>query len=306
MSNLSLILVFAPAMLAQPGPAAAQLAIDGALVKLLEEVEVPAQVDGVLAAMLVKEGAPVRPDDVLARLEDADARLALERSATELEVARRQADSDVKLRLARKSAELASMEHKRALDSIERFKKSVPESDLDRLRLAMERAALEVEQAQEERQNAQSALLLKQAEHRLAEFALERRRIRSSMTGVVVQRHFQAGEWVPAGKSVVRLVRLDRLRVEGFVNYKKLPADAVGRDVRLQVELPGGKPGIFAGQVVFLHPEVDPVNGQVRVWAEVDNADLQLQPGMRGTLLVDLGQPPPQAGNRHGPARGTP
>jgi multidrug efflux pump subunit AcrA (membrane-fusion protein) len=37
---------------------------------------------------------------------------------------------------------------------------------------------------------------------------------------------------------------------------------------------------------VFVSPEVDPVNGQVRVWAEVENRDGQLRPGVHGKLSI--------------------
>jgi multidrug efflux pump subunit AcrA (membrane-fusion protein) len=35
-------------------------------------------------------------------------------------------------------------------------------------------------------------------------------------------------------------------------------------------------------------PEIDPVNRQVRIWVEVDNPRLQLQPGMRAEMSIDV------------------
>ena len=37
---------------------------------------------------------------------------------------------------------------------------------------------------------------------------------------------------------------------------------------------------------MFVSPEVNPVNGQVRVWADVDNKQLTLRPGLRGHLAI--------------------
>jgi macrolide-specific efflux system membrane fusion protein len=96
-------------------------------------------------------------------------------------------------------------------------------------------------------------------------------------------------------------MRLDRLRVEAFVHFKKLPPLPVGRAATLHIELPGGKQGAYRGQIVFLHPEVNPVNGQVRVWAEVENDDLLLQPGMRGTLEVEPAASPQNSKTRAAP-----
>ncbi len=43
----------------------------------------------------------------------------------------------------------------------------------------------------------------------------------------------------------------------------------------------------FAGHIVFVNPEIDPLNSQVRVWAEVENPDLKLRPGMQATLTIE-------------------
>jgi macrolide-specific efflux system membrane fusion protein len=94
------------------------------------------------------------------------------------------------------------------------------------------------------------------------------------------------GEWVPAGKAVVRVLRVDRLRVEGFVQSKKATGDLVERRVTLTVDLGGKAASEFEGIVVFVSPEVNPVNGQVRVWAEVENKKLLLRPGLRGNLTI--------------------
>ena len=55
---------------------------------------------------------------------------------------------------------------------------------------------------------------------------------------MVVQIKRHRGEWVQAGESVVRVLRLDRLRAEGFVPQAARRV-AVGRPVTVQVDLPG-------------------------------------------------------------------
>jgi macrolide-specific efflux system membrane fusion protein len=52
------------------------------------------------------------------------------------------------------------------------------------------------------------------------------------------------------------------------------------------VDLPGQPKTRFPGIVTFVNPEIDPVNGQFRIWVEVDNPKLQLQPGMRAEMTV--------------------
>jgi len=82
------------------------------------------------------------------------------------------------------------------------------------------------------------------------------------------------------------VLRVDRLRVEGLVLAKELTGDLVGRRVTLTVDLPGRPAAEFEGAMVFVSPEVNPVNSQVRVWAEVDNKKLLLRPGLRGNLTI--------------------
>ena len=42
----------------------------------------------------------------------------------------------------------------------------------------------------------------------------------------------------------------------------------------------------YSGEIVFATPEVNPVTGQIRVWAEADNIDGLLRPGVKGCLRV--------------------
>ena len=42
----------------------------------------------------------------------------------------------------------------------------------------------------------------------------------------------------------------------------------------------------FPGVLRFVSPEVSPVDGRVRIWAEIENPDLLLRPGVRGSLAI--------------------
>jgi macrolide-specific efflux system membrane fusion protein len=56
--------------------------------------------------------------------------------------------------------------------------------------------------------------------------------------------------------------------------------------VRIEVPLPGQPPVQVDGRVVFVSPEVQPVNSQVRFWAEFDNENLRLRPGLTASLTI--------------------
>ena len=61
---------------------------------------------------------------------------------------------------------------------------------------------------------------------------LKKHRITSPLDGVIVQLYRKPGEWVSPGDPIARLVRMDRLRVEGFVDASKyLPEEIDGSRV---------------------------------------------------------------------------
>lgn len=262
------------------------LVIDSALVTLIEEIQVPARVEGVLLSVEAREGKLVGPGDLLGRIDDAEPRLTLERAGVELEIARKQARSDLKTQTAKKAAEIARVELKRGREAEAKYKNSVSPTELDRLQLAVEKADLEVLQTVHDRELAELSVGLKEAERSLAAQAVERRRIVSPLAGIVVQVNQHAGEWVEPGKTVLRILRMDLLRVEAFVLAKQLTGEVTGQPAVLTVDLPGQPASEFAGKVSFVSPEVNPVNGQVRLWVEIPNPELRLRPGLKGRLTV--------------------
>ena len=84
---------------------------------------------------------------------------------------------------------------------------------MDRLRLIVERASLEVEQADREFEIAEFTRQIKASQHQAAEEKVQRHRITAPLSGMVVQVNRRRGEWVEPGEMVMRILRLDRLKV---------------------------------------------------------------------------------------------
>jgi RND family efflux transporter MFP subunit len=260
---------------------------DSVQITLIDHAEVSAQEAGMLAEIAVREGQLVKAGELLAQVDDSAAQIAKRRAKTELDIARKSDGNTVKVRYAKDSLATAKAEFQRATASIEKYRKSVTGSEIDQLRLAAEQATLEVEQAEHDLAVAKLNTELKQNEFDYARLNVERRRVLAPLDGMVVQIKRRRGEWVQAGESVVRVLRLDRLRAEGFVSAKEVGVSAVGRPVTLRVDLPGKPRAEFAGTLVFVSPEVNPVNGQVRIWAELDNKDLSLRPGVAAEMTIE-------------------
>jgi multidrug efflux pump subunit AcrA (membrane-fusion protein) len=269
-----------------PGQSTAEIEIPSALVKLIEQVDVPAREAGVLAAVDVREGQMVEEGDLLARIEDTEARIAQEKARIDLQIARENAENDVNIRFANKSVEVAKAELRRSTESLEKYPKSVSESEMDRLRLVVEKSVLEVEQAEHEFKIAGFTRQIKENEHRAVEEKVKRHQIAAPLSGVVVQVNRRRGEWVEPGEAVVRILRLDRVRAEGFLDARYLGRDPPSWKVTLTVDLPDEPGAEFPGEIVFVSPEIDPVNSQVSIWVETDNEALRLRPGMRAKMTI--------------------
>lgn len=267
--------------------AADPLEIPGAVLKIVDDVAVPAAEAGVLAEIVAKEGKLVAEGDALAKILDSDVRLTVEKTKLEADIAHRKAENDVNLRFAIKSTEVARAELRRSQETNEKYPKTVSDSELDRQRLTVEKSELETKQAEHEREVAGLTKDVKDNEHRTALDQLGRRTIAAPIRGMVVELHRKKGEWVQPGDTVARVIRLDKLRAEGFLPAKHAGMDLVGGKVTLKLVTPGGEELSCPGEITFVSPEIDPLNAQVRIWAEVENAELKLRPGMQATLVVE-------------------
>jgi macrolide-specific efflux system membrane fusion protein len=279
------ISLFAAIVLAGQAALAEDVQVSSVLVKLIEQVEVPARESGALASVTAREGEMVEAGAAVAQIEDADAQFDKRRAQMEVLAAGKQADNDVKVRFARKSHEVAEAELRRAVDSERRFAQSVSQSEIDHLRLSAQKTELEIEQAQLELELAQAARELKQIDVEHAEHVIKERRITAPLSGFVAEVMRHQGEWVEPGQTILRILRLDRLRAEGLVNANDVSGDFKGRKATLTVNV-DGQPTEFTGTVTYVSPEVDPVNGQVRIWAEIDNPQLKLRPGLHGSMVI--------------------
>lgn len=285
MNWLCLLLVpFAADTSTSPATGAMVRPISGVVLTLLDEASVPAREAGVLTSITARVGQTVEQGQVLGTIDERDALLRKRKAESELQQAQQAAENDIKIRFARKSADVAVAELDRAKEAAAKFNKSVSQTEIDRLQLLADKAELEIEQAQLDVTAAGLVRDLKARDLELADLSIAHRKITAPLTGMVVQWRQHLGEWVEPGLTVVRIIRLNRLKAEGFAPATELTAEHVGRPVKYLLVQPDGSTRAFAGEIAFVSPEIDPVNGQVRFWAEIDNPKLELRPGQIGIL----------------------
>jgi multidrug resistance efflux pump len=267
------------------------------VVSLIEGFAVPAQLPGVLMQVSAKEGDLVRKGDVLARVDDTEAKVKLKSAKAKLDEAREKASNDANVRSAKKIAEFYLAEYEAYLAINKKSPGTVSDSDLRKYFVQWESNVLKAEV--EEMNFAVAGLEQKIAEIDVeaVQTDLERRTLRAPFDGVVVQRNRQQGEWVQPGDPVLKVIRMDRLRVEGFLPADKFAPERVeGARVTVKVKLAGGDQETLVGSVDFVSPMIE-ASGDYRFFAEIENRTGRggyrwlVRPGADVELAIQLRKP---------------
>lgn len=267
-------------------PETKQLTMESVIVAVSEEAEVPSAEAGVLASIDVKPGQFVEAGTLLASLRDEDIRHLVDRTRINAEIASREFENELNELYASKSTDVARAELMRAMESNLKYAKTVSQTELDRLRLLVQQGELEIQKAQHERRIAGLTNQIRQNEYQTALDQLALRQISAPLRGMVVEVYHRRGEWVQPGDAVARIIRLDRLRVEGFLPAAQGRLSLVGQTASVHSTSEDDQPIELTGEVVYVSPEIDPINLQVRIWIEIDNSKLQLRPGMTASVTV--------------------
>jgi macrolide-specific efflux system membrane fusion protein len=269
-----------------------QVTISPALVSLIEDIQVPALEAGALTSVSVAEGDFVAQGQLLAQVDDRQPKLDKMAATLQRDAALAKADDDIEVRFSQAAFAVASAELERAVSIDRKSPGGVTQQEIQKLQLAKHRDELQIERSRLEMRIAKMNADVHQAAVASADDALLRRQIISPIDGVVVTLFHERGEWVAAGESVLQLVRIDRLRVEGFLNSTDIsPAEIAGRPVAAEVQISQGRAARFTGRVVFISPLVQAGN-KYRVRAEVENRTENgqpvLRPGMTAAMTIQL------------------
>jgi HlyD family secretion protein len=242
-----------------------------------EYVRVASPLSGTLLRLSVDRGAHVKPEDTLFVLEqeaEQAARLGAEQRMRQSEA--RLAD----LRKGRRPDEIAAIEAQRrqalaALElsraNLQRDEKLVAGGFLSEARLDETRSAFDRDQARLQELQAQlrvARLAARGDEIRAAEaevnaaraamaqaqWSLDQKAVRSPVGGIVQDRLFLPGEWVPAGSPVVSLLPPENLKLRFFVPQRDLPRLKVGGPVLARCD---GCPQDIPATVSFISTQAE-------------------------------------------------
>ena len=265
--------------------------------------DVPAETAGVLKDVAVPELGVVKAGDPVATLADDEPAVALAIAEQELATAEREAAETSARDFAAEAVAFARTAADRMEATREKNPRAVSRDELDERRRTLAEAEATLAQRTLELDIRRRAVARKKLDVRLAELELARHTLTAPLGGVVEEHLVQPGEWVEKGTPVVRVLRLDVLRAEGFADFDRvrdrLGAPAVVTYVPTNADGSDGEPVRVGGRVTFLGSEVVPTSGDVLVRATIENAELRLRPGLR--VELEIGDPVP-AGERPGGA----
>jgi multidrug efflux pump subunit AcrA (membrane-fusion protein) len=248
-------------------------------VKLLEEVILSVERPGILGELSVREGDVVEAGQLVAKLKDDVARAALR-------VAEIEASSDIDIRYAEAANGVAQLEHEKMIEANRQAKGAIAAIEVRKAGLAAEKTALEIEKATHTRE-------VQIAKRDEAAVQLETFRVEAPFAGFVTKVHVTSkGAAVRQGDPLIEVVNTGKVKVEGNVTLADVSSVKPG--AKVVVSLDPEKHGTeaaartYTGKIVFVDVKANPVQQNVRVWAEVDNVDNALRANMMPKSMTIL------------------
>ncbi len=224
-------------------------------VKALTRAEVAPEINGKVTAIHYDVGDTVSEGTVLAELETAT-----------LEQSRKMAEQALRSARARwKKAQ----KHLQRMESLYR-KNAVTRADLDNARRSAEAA-----QAEYERQKAgvelESLRVIKAV-------------LKSPVSGLVIERDIEPGEYATAGRPVYTIIDPSSLMVMVDVDETEVDEVQAGQTVHLSLDsYPGER---YGGRVQLVEPRIDKISRTGRLRISITNKPDTLKEGMSATVNI--------------------
>jgi HlyD family secretion protein len=258
-----------------------------------------------VAEIMAREGDQVRAGQLLLRLEDTEARalLAQARARVQESAARLDQVRGVGSRTAGEALRQSQVRVARAERDLERARQlfdagSGSAAQLDDAEKAVALAQSEAEAASAQAASladagpdqrlAAAALRQAQAAEAVARAKLDETRIRAPAPGRVLVRDVDAGDVVPAGKTLLVLAADGETLVTMHPDERNLAFLAPGQEADAAADAFPGR--TFRARVTYVAPAVDPARGTVEVRLSVADPPPFLRPDMTVSVNVEVGR----------------
>ena len=276
-----------PAVHAQGGPPAAPVRFDEVRTERLERQRsvtgglravnrsrVAAEHQGLVMELVVDVGDRVEQGQPLAHLDDTLLKLDLDRLRAQRDSAQARVD-EFEARVSK------------AKRDVERLESAIGRGGVSETEL--EDARLDLQAAMAVAGDAKANLASAEAQMRYAEEEISKMIVRAPITGYVVAKGVEVGEWVDEGGEVLQVVDLSRVDAwlevpERFV----APVASTGAGVKVMIE---ALDRTVESSDVIVVAEGDTLARTFPVRVRLDNKDEAMRPGMSVTGLVPTGVP---------------
>jgi len=266
--------------------------LTGCLVKLEDDVKLPAKEAGVLVYLNVKEGDEVKDGQPLAQVDDEEAQAKKKVADYALTSAIERYKDDVDIRYSQKAADTAKADYDKVLETNKIQEKAITETEVRQAKLNWEKMVLSIEKSQRDRELAKYDAYTKKAELSAAELAIKRCTVDAPFDGEVVTIYRDQDEWVNPGDPILRIVGLDTMQVEGAIPQSEFdPHEIRGCEVTVDVELARGRKEQAQGHISYVSSIVR-MDGKYLVRADVtnrqDHGRWLLRDGMTAVMTIHL------------------
>jgi RND family efflux transporter MFP subunit len=266
--------------------------LTGCLVKLQDDVKLAGKEGGVLLQLSVKEGSQVKAGEVIGKIDDSQPQAQKDAAEAGYNAAYAKYKDDVEIRYNVAASDVAHADYDQLIETNKMAEKAVASVDIRKAKLDWDRSVLAIEKAKKDQELAKYDAYTKHAELKAAELAIDRRVIKAPFDGEVVTINRHQEEWVGPGDTILRLVRLDSMYVEGALDRTLYdPHEVAGCNVTVEVEMARGRKERVEGRITYVSSEVRG-DGKYQVRAEVpnrqDHGRWLLADGMKATMTVHL------------------
>jgi membrane fusion protein (multidrug efflux system) len=251
-----------------------------------EEVVVSAEVDGRVARLVHDLGDRVAAGDALIELdqEKLQYRAEAQRAALDQARARYGASGDGELpaldrvpAVVSTGAQLAEAQQQLERAKSLASRSLLAQSDLDTAQTRFDTAKAAHDSALASARQLRADIEAQSSSLRLAQRNLRDAVIRAPFDGYVAERLVSQGQYIQTQAPVMRIVRLQPLKITAEVPEKFAPWIETGRDIAVRVDAYPSQ--VFAGKVVRIAPAVNLKSRAFAIEGEVPNADGRLKPG---------------------------
>lgn len=269
-----------------------------------QQVALRSQVSGEITSLSVDVGDAVSQGDLLAQLDGNLQTTSLNQAQAELSAqAAAAAQAEVSIRDAQASVVQAQATLDQARIDAARLKQlaeqgAIAQQDAEAAALAVTNAqqALLSAQAQVAAQRQAVAAADNQADAQQAVLAQRERQLsyadlRSPLTGVVLAKQAEVGDFIESGTAVLELGDLSTLEVTVQVSELDIAKLRVGQPARITLDAFASE-GSILGEIEQISPVADPVSRLIPVQVSIPNVNRRVGSGQLARVQFSAGQQP--------------